>query len=349
MSTLNGKRAEAQQQGRKIKVAILGAGGIAHAMALTLNRMADDPRYTNLVEPYAVAARDGERAADFARQYGLPVSYGSYEEMLADPEVDLVYIATPHSLHAEQGEQCLRAGKNILVEKSFTANTAQAERLLATARETGLLCTEAIWTRYMPSRTIIHDLLASGIIGGIRTVSANLGYTITGKARLTDPALAGGALLDVGVYPLNFVDMILEGRPYDRMTTAMTPYQTGVDAQSTTTLFYPDTVMAVAYSSMVSISDRDGVVWGTDGHLICRNINDISAVDVYDRDYRLVKHVDMPEQLTGYEYEVASAANAILDGAHECPEAPHTDTLRIMRLMDDIRGQWGLRFPFEQE
>ncbi|MDN6768996.1 Gfo/Idh/MocA family protein [Bifidobacterium mongoliense] len=349
MSTLNGKRAEAQQQGRKIKVAILGAGGIAHAMALTLNRMADDPRYTNLVEPYAVAARDGERAADFARQYGLPVSYGSYEEMLADPEVDLVYIATPHSLHAEQGEQCLRAGKNILVEKSFTANTAQAERLLATARETGLLCTEAIWTRYMPSRTIIHDLLASGIIGEIRTVSANLGYTITGKARLTDPALAGGALLDVGVYPLNFVDMILEGRPYDRMATAMTPYQTGVDAQSTTTLFYPDTVMAVAYSSMVSISDRDGVVWGTDGHLICRNINDISAVDVYDRDYRLVKHVDMPEQLTGYEYEVASAANAILDGARECPEAPHTDTLRIMRLMDDIRGQWGLRFPFEQE
>ncbi|MGO1261056.1 MAG: Gfo/Idh/MocA family protein [Bifidobacterium mongoliense] len=349
MSTLNGKRAEAQQQGRKIKVAILGAGGIAHAMALTLNRMADDPRYTNLVEPYAVAARDGERAADFARQYGLPVSYGSYEEMLADPEVDLVYIATPHSLHAEQGEQCLRAGKNILVEKSFTANTAQAERLLATVRETGLLCTEAIWTRYMPSRTIIHDLLASGIIGEIRTVSANLGYTITGKARLTDPALAGGALLDVGVYPLNFVDMILEGRPYDRMATAMTPYQTGVDAQSTTTLFYPDTVMAVAYSSMVSISDRDGVVWGTDGHLICRNINDISAVDVYDRDYRLVKHVDMPEQLTGYEYEVASAANAILDGARECPEAPHTDTLRIMRLMDDIRGQWGLRFPFEQE
>lgn len=349
MSTLNGKRAEAQQQGRKIKVAILGAGGIAHAMALTLNRMADDPRYTNLVEPYAVAARDGERAADFARQYGLPVSYGSYEEMLADPEVDLVYIATPHSLHAEQGEQCLRAGKNILVEKSFTANTAQAERLLATARETGLLCTEAIWTRYMPSRTIIHDLLASGIIGEIRTVSANLGYTITGKARLTDPALAGGALLDVGVYPLNFVDMILEGRPYDRMAAAMTPYQTGVDAQSTTTLFYPDTVMAVAYSSMVSISDRDGVVWGTDGHLICRNINDISAVDVYDRDYRLVKHVDMPEQLTGYEYEVASAANAILDGARECPEAPHTDTLRIMRLMDDIRGQWGLRFPFEQE
>ena len=349
MSTLNGKRAEAQQQGRKIKVAILGAGGIAHAMALTLNRMADDPRYTNLVEPYAVAARDGERAADFARQYGLPVSYGSYEEMLADPEVDLVYIATPHSLHAEQGEQCLRAGKNILVEKSFTANTAQAERLLATARETGLLCTEAIRTRYMPSRTIIHDLLASGIIGEIRTVSANLGYTITGKARLTDPALAGGALLDVGVYPLNFVDMILEGRPYDRMATAMTPYQTGVDAQSTTTLFYPDTVMAVAYSSMVSISDRDGVVWGTDGHLICRNINDISAVDVYDRDYRLVKHVDMPEQLTGYEYEVASAANAILDGARECPEAPHTDTLRIMRLMDDIRGQWGLRFPFEQE
>lgn len=349
MSALNGNRAQAEAQGRRINVAILGAGGIANAMALTLNRMADDPRYERLIAPYAVAARDGERAAAFARQYGLPVSYGSYEELLDDPNVDLVYIATPHSLHAEQGELCLRAGKNILVEKSFTANAAQAERLLATAHETGLLCTEAIWTRYMPSHTILRGVLDSGIIGEIRTVSANLAYPTSHKPRITDPALAGGALLDVGVYPLNFIDMVLEGRSVERLATAMTPYATGVDAQSSTTLFYKDGVMATSDCSMLAVSDRGGYIWGTQGYLVCENINDVAAIDVYDGDHQPVKHVSVPEQLTGYEYEVASAANAILDGKSECPEMPHADTLRMMRLTDEIRGQWGLRFPFEQE
>ena len=133
MSRLNGRRAEAEAQGLRVNVAILGAGRIAHSMARTLVAMAADPRYAGLVAPYAVAARDGGRAAAFAAEYGFPVSYGSYDELLADPDVDLVYIATPHSLHAEQGIACLKAGKNILVEKSFTANAAQARALLDAA------------------------------------------------------------------------------------------------------------------------------------------------------------------------------------------------------------------------
>ena len=201
MSRLNGNRAQAQAEHLKVNVAILGAGRIAHAMATTLVKMAADPRYTDLVAPYAVAARDVERAAAFAAQYGFPVSYGSYEELLADPQVDLVYIATPHSLHAEQGIMCLQAGKNILVEKSFTANAAQARELLAVAEASGLLCTEAIWTRYMPSRRMIDDIVASGVIGEVKMVDANLCYPVSGKARMTDPMLAGGALLDVGRIP----------------------------------------------------------------------------------------------------------------------------------------------------
>ena len=138
MSRLNGRRAEAEAQGLRINVAILGAGRIAHSMARTLVAMAADPRYAGLVAPYAVAARDGGRAAAFAAEYGFPVSYGSYDELLADPDVDLVYIATPHSLHAEQGIACLKAGKNILVEKSFTANAAQARALLDAADAGGI-------------------------------------------------------------------------------------------------------------------------------------------------------------------------------------------------------------------
>ena len=311
MSRLNGNRAQAQAEHLKVNVAILGAGRIAHAMATTLVKMAADPRYANLVAPYAVAARDGERAAAFAAQYGFPVSYGSYEELLADPQVDLVYIATPHSLHAEQGIMCLQAGKNILVEKSFTANAAQARELLAVAEASGLLCTEAIWTRYMPSRRMIDDIVASGVIGEVKMVDANLCYPVSGKARMTDPMLAGGALLDVGVYPLNFIDMVLGPR------------------------------------SMLVSSDRGGYVWGTDGYIVCQNINNVEGIDVYNNDHALMAHHDVPTQLTGYEYQVADAANAILDGLTECAAMPHADTVRIMELMDQVRDQWGLAYPFE--
>ena len=134
----------------QINVAILGAGRIAQSMAETLVKMAADDRYRDLVAPYAVAARDGERAAAFAAKYGFPVSYGSYEELVADPNVHLVYIATPHNFHAEQAKLCMRAGKGVLVEKAFGANTQQAREILDVSDETGMLCTEAIWTRYMP-------------------------------------------------------------------------------------------------------------------------------------------------------------------------------------------------------
>ncbi|KAB8288039.1 NAD-dependent oxidoreductase [Bifidobacterium ramosum] len=350
MSRLNGRRAEAEAQGLRVNVAILGAGRIAHHMAETLVKMATDPRYADLIAPYAVAARDGERAAAFAAQYGFPVSYGSYDELLADPDVDLVYIATPHSLHAEQGIACLRAGKNILVEKSFTANAAQARALLDVAEESGLLCTEAIWTRYMPSRAIIDEVLASGAIGEVKAIAANLCYPVSDKVRMTDPALAGGALLDVGVYPLNFIDMVMGGHgevPVERIDTTMVPYATGVDAQNTMTLVYANGVVASAASSMLCASDRGGYVWGTDGYVVCRNINNVESVDVYGLDHALVEHHDVPAQLTGYEYQVAAAANAILDGRRECAEMPHADTLRIMELMDAVRDRWGLRYPFE--
>ena len=147
MSRFNGKRAEFEASGEKINVAILGAGRIAHTMAGTLTQMAEDSLYSSWIHPYAVAARDITRAQAFADQWHFDKAYGSYEELVADPDVDLVYIATPHSLHAEQAILCMKAGKNVLVEKSFTANAGQAREALAVAEETGMLCTEAIWRR----------------------------------------------------------------------------------------------------------------------------------------------------------------------------------------------------------
>lgn len=336
---------------RPINVAILGAGRIAQKMATTLTLMAQDPTYRAYARPYAVASRDQARADEFAAQYGIPVAYGSYAQMLDDPEVDLVYIATPHSLHAEQAIACMEAGKHVLVEKAFTVNAEQAQHVIDMSWQTGRLCAEAIWTRYMPSRAMIRRLVEDGTIGDVCAISANLSYPTTHKQRIVDPKLAGGALLDVGVYPLNFIDMAIGGdgggRSIARMETAMIPYKTGVDAQSTTTLFYDDGVMAVSTCSLLAVSDRDGAIWGTNGYLMCRNVNNVERIDVYDKDHALIRSIPVPAQLTGYEYEVAACASAIAAGSTECPDMPHADTLRMMRLLDQIRERWGLRYPCE--
>lgn len=332
-----------------VNVAILGCGRIAHHMAQTLQGMSRDERYSDLIRPYAVATRaDESRARAFADQYGFPHAYGSYEDMLADPEIDLVYIATPHALHADQAIACMQAGKNVLVEKSFTANESQARRVLDFARQTGLTCTEAIWTRYMPNRQLILDVLGSGEIGTPRQAYANLSYPVSGKARMTDPAMAGGALLDVGVYPINFIAMAFPDAGIERTISSCTLTDRGVDEQFSATFWLSNGVSATIDSSMVSVGSRQGVIQGDAGYLIVENINNPERIDVFDKDHRKVRSIDVPEQITGYEYQVVSAARAILDGRVECPEMPHEETLRIMRVMDSLRAQWGEVYPFER-
>ena len=185
------------------------------------------------------------------------------------------------------------------------------------------------------------------MIGEVQAIDANLCYPTTAKARITDPALAGGALLDVGVYPINFIDMIMHNAPIARVESSMQPYETGVDAHNSMTFYYQNGVMATAQSSILCHSDRMGAVWGTEGYLTCQNINNVEAIDVFDDSHAVTAHYDVPEQLTGYEYEVASAAQAMLDGRTECDEMPHSDTLRIMECMDSLRADWGLKYPFE--
>ncbi|MEE0654292.1 Gfo/Idh/MocA family protein [uncultured Bifidobacterium sp.] len=332
---------------RPLNVAILGAGRIAQSMARTLTMMAADERYRTLVTPYAVASRSTEKARVFAQQFGMRTSFGSYRDMLDDPDVDLVYIATPHTLHADQAIACMRADKHVLVEKPFAVNVDEARRMLDVSASTGRFCGEAMWTRFMPSRLVIDRIVASGKIGALTSVAADLSYPMTHKKRLTDPDLAGGALLDVGVYPLNFIDMVIGEREITDIVTSMTPYPTGVDAQNTTTLYYDDGTIANATSSMLCASERGGHIRGTNGYVECTNINNVSAVDVYAADHTPIDHIDMPQQLTGYEYEVAAAVRAIRAGRRDCIEMLHADTLRMLALTDTLRGRWGLRYPFE--
>ncbi|MCI6629202.1 MAG: Gfo/Idh/MocA family oxidoreductase [Lachnospiraceae bacterium] len=322
-----------------MKIGILGAGGIARVMAETVNGMEE-------AQCYAVAARDLGRAQKFAEEFGVEKAYGSYEEMLQDPQVELVYIATPHSHHYEHVKLCLEHGKHVLCEKAFTANAAQAEEILKMAEEKGLLLTEAIWTRYMPMRKTIDEVVASGIIGKITSLSANLGYVIEQNERIHAPELAGGALLDLTVYPLNFASMVF-GDDIVKVDASCVKIDTGVDGQDNVMLTYRDGKMATLYTTIHAQTDRRGMINGSLGYIEIENINNYESMKVYDLDRKVIASYEAPKQITGYEYEVRAAIRAIREGKTECEEMPHAETIKMMKLMDRIRADFGIVYPFE--
>ena len=324
-----------------MNIAILGAGSIAATMATTLQPLKD-------VTCYAVAARDLKRAQVFADKFGFMKAYGSYKDMLEDPDVELVYIATPHSHHYEHIKMCLNHDKHVLCEKAFTANARQAEEVLKLAESKGLLLTEAIWTRYMPMRQTINEVIKSGIIGKPTSLSANLGYPIEHVERMVKPELCGGALLDLGVYVLNFASMVF-GDDITGMAANCTRLHSGVDAQETIMLTYADGRMASLYVTMLAQTDRRGMINGSNGYIEIENINNYESIKVYNLERRVIAQYAAPCQVTGYEYEVQAAIKAIKEGAVECPEMPHYETLLMMQLMDSIRSAWGIKFPYSVE
>lgn len=328
-----------------INVAILGCGGIARTMAKTLRGMAARDGSVRL---YAVAARDEARAIAFAKEEGFEKAYGSYEEMLKDDGVQLVYIATPHSHHAEHMKMCIDHGRPVLCEKAFTGNARQAREMIALAEEKKVFLTEAIWTRYMPSRTMINDLIAAGEIGRPVRLTANLGYAIEDKPRMYLPELAGGALLDLGVYVLNFASMVF-GNDVERMESAVKMFDTGVDKWEDITLYYRDGKSAHLTAVCDCATDRRCVVYGTEGCLTVDNSNNPQVIRLYkdptsDTPDRVIR---VPEQITGYEYQVYSCIRALENGDLECPEMPHSETLYIMETMDRLRADWGMVYPFD--
>lgn len=322
-----------------MKFSILAPGGIANCLAEAVSGIEG-------VEKYAIGSRSLERAEAFAEKWGFEKAYGSYEEMLNDPEVELVYVATPHSHHYQYAKMCLEHGKHVLVEKAFTVNAAQAEELINLSHEKGLLLAEAIWTRYMPSRKMIDDILASGVIGEVTSLSANLGYVLAHVDRMQNPELAGGALLDLGVYPINFALMAFHGEVAKVTSTAvMSP--AGIDWRNNVTLTFDDGKIAVLFADMLSLTDRQGVINGSKGYLEVQNINNCEEIRVFDLERKMVARYEVPEQINGYEYEVMACMKAIEEGKVECEEMPHSETLRVMKLMDGIRAEWGMKYPCE--
>ena len=326
-----------------LRVGIIGAGWIAEKAAITLNGLAD-------CEAYAIASRSKEKADAFAEKWKVKKAYGSYSELIADPSVDLIYVGTPHSHHYDVTREALLAGKPCLVEKAFMANHRQAKEIVALARERKVFLAEAIWTRYQPVVAMMRELISSRI-GTPRLVTATLGYSMGDKPRIMRADLCGGALLDLGVYALNFVRFVRMFFDADivTLTSQCVKSRTGMDLTNAMTLVLSDGVLCNLQSSAACVGDNIGVIAGTEGNLIIDNINNPQKITVNGPDRTYIETIHVPQQITGYEYQFMACRQALIDGLLEPREMPLEETLYIMELMDGLRKEWGVKYPMDEE
>jgi len=298
----------------------------------------------------AVGSRNLDRARAFADEHGAPTAYGSYDALVHDPRVDIVYVASPHSEHHRQARLALEAGKPVLVEKAFTRNAAEARDLIDLARANGLFVLEGMWSRFLPHYDVIHQAVHDGLIGEVTTVFADHGQHLypDGPDRLASPDLAGGALLDLAVYPISFADFVLGAFTTVTATGSLT--DRGVDRQESVTVANAAGALGVLHASMLAASPCSATICGTDGRLeIAGTFYLPSSVTLRDRDGQLIDRYDPTGDTAhqGLRYEAAEAARCLTAGAAESPLHPPATTLRIMQAMDEVRRQLGVHFPGE--
>lgn len=319
---------------------VLAPGWIAHKFADNVNRLTSG-------RVVAVGSRSAERAAAFADEFGIESAYGSYAELVADPEVQAVYVASPHSEHHEQALLAIGAGKHVLVEKAFMVNAAQAEEVFDAARAAGVFVMEAMWTRHLPHVAALRAAIARGEIGEVVSVTADHGQNMNHHPpthRLHDPALAGGALLDLGVYPVSFAHDLL-GVP-DRVHATGSLTSTGVDGQLSIALGFGERAQASLHTTLWARTATTAVIAGTEGRIeVAGSFYGTTSFEVH-RDDGTWWAWDRPVE-GGFQYEAAEVARRVADGETQSPRMTWQQTLDVLRTMDEIRRQVGVSYPGE--
>lgn len=324
----------------QIRWGILSTGGIAATFVRGLRDLPD-------AAVVAVGSRTQAAAEAFGDEHGIARRHGSYAALAADPAVDVIYIGTPHNLHAENMRLCLEAGKAVLCEKPFTVNAAEAAAAVALARERRLFLMEAMWARFRPHMVELRRLLAEGVIGEPRMVRANFGFRrpLDPAHRLFAPELAGGALLDVGVYATSFVHMVF-GAP-EGVVSAAHLGETGVDEQMAAILSYPGGRLAVITSATRTNSPRTAMVAGTEGYITIENPWYPPSALTLQKEGQEPVRIEPPHTGNGYAYQAAEVHRCLREGLLESPIMPLDESVAIMATLDRIRAPWGLRYPGE--
>lgn len=325
---------------KKIKWGIMGPGRIAHKFAQSL-------KCSEAAEITAVGSRSMERAVEFAKQYGINRAYASYAKLAADNDVDIIYVATPHPAHFECALLCLKAGKAVLCEKPFTLNAAETKTLVKTAKSSKLFLMEAMWMRYLPAIVKVRELLTQGEIGEIRMVKADFGNRIPWdpSGRLLNPELGGGALLDVGIYPVSFASMVLGASP-TKITGIAYLGETGVDEQFSAVLGYEAGKIAALSGAVRSSLPNEARIIGTEGYVRMPDFWRASSLELYQNGK--MEKFEIPFRSTGYIHEAEEAMYCLREGLIESSIMPLDESLKIMKILDTLRKQWGLKYPQEK-
>ncbi|TIH33827.1 Gfo/Idh/MocA family protein [Subtercola vilae] len=321
-----------------VRWGILGTGGIASAFATDL--------LENGFELRAVGSRSNDSAAEFASRFGDPVAHGSYEALAADPDVDAIYVATPHPFHEEHALLAIRGGKHVLVEKPFTLNEAQASTLARAADEAGVVLLEAMWTRFLPHMVRIREIIAAGTLGEVRTVLADHNQLLSADPahRMNNPALGGGALLDLGIYPISFAVDIL-GLP-TRVLASSSPTATGVDRSTAVILEHDGGAQSVLHMALDTAGPNTAAVIGTAARIeIDRTWYAPTTFRVIGPDHTIIEEFEHSVHSRGMQYQAWELERLVAAGDGESPLLPVGQTVAIMGVLDEVRRQIGLVYP----
>jgi len=323
----------------RLRWGIMGAGAIAGKFATGLTA-------TDTGVLTAIGSRTQEKADAFGEQHNVPHRHGSYEDLVHDPDVDAIYVATPHPMHRPNTLLALDAGKAVLCEKPFTVNAAEAREVVAAAREKGLFCMEAMWSRFLPSVRKVVELIGEGAIGEVRMIQADFGFR-TGfdpESRLLKLELAGGGLLDVGIYSLSLSAMIL-GAP-QAVTGFAEIGETGVDEQAAFIVKFPGDTLAVCSTGVRTSTPHEATVLGADGY-IRLTAPWWSGADVILTRGGESETIAVEKVGNGYNYQAEEVARCIAAGRTESDIMPLDESIVLLETLDELRAQWGLKYPME--
>jgi predicted dehydrogenase len=321
-----------------IRWGVIGTGGIAAAFVEDLRLLAD-------AEVVAVGSRQQASAAAFAAEHGVGRAHGSYADLVTDPDVDVVYVSTIHPTHHDAAKLAIEAGKAVLLEKPFTMDAVEARDLVDAARTRGVFLMEAMWARFVPHMVRVRELIAEGALGEVRLVIADHCQWFPGDPthRLLAPELGGGALLDLGIYPLSFSSMVL-GTP-TRVTAVSEPTSTGVDATTSMLLQHDGGAQSVLTTTLSALGPNRAAVVGTEARLEIDGVfYSPSSFTLTGRDGS-VQRFDEPHEGRGLRHEAAEVMACLREGRLESAVLPLDETVAIMQTMDEVRRQIGLTYP----
>lgn len=324
----------------KVRWGFLGAGRIAVRFGTGLREVPD-------AELLAVGSRTPDKSRQLAAEFDIPRQYASYEELVADPDIDVIYVATPHSLHREHSILALEAGKAVLCEKPFTINVREAAEIVAVARQRDLFLMEAMWTRTLPIIREVKRLVEEGAIGELTMMVGDFGFrgAVPMSGRIADPALGGGALLDLGVYPVSFASFLFGGAPARIETLAH--LQDGVDYRGGILLGYDSGAMAICYTSIRDNTPQEMLLFGSAGEIRIPHPWWLTNQCTLVQHDQAPRTIETPLITNGFAHEVIEVNRCLKAGLKESPDMPLDETLAIMGTLDAIRALWGLRYPME--